>query len=179
MTASFYRARCAILIAAVASLSCRSAPHILQLVPACPAPQVSTAGWTEVRSRYGHFSMRLPPGAAEVPVQCIDSFCGLIQVGKWQLSYDSGAFAGSIDTHTTPPEAEAASACSEQISGRSVCIRTYRISPVAQHISKDRLGKLAGDAAVPYAMNLNLGMVACSPSELREFLAAVRTLKVY
>jgi hypothetical protein len=138
-------------------------------------------GWADLRAGRGNFALRLPPGATEIPVQCIDSQCGRIKVAAWELAYDRGFLAGTGDTLTTGPEAEQSSMCAEQIGGRRVLIQTYRISATARDYPEESRGKLVGRAATVASpgSGLYLTVSTRSTDELREFLTALRTLRVY
>ncbi|MFQ5551343.1 MAG: hypothetical protein ACE5FJ_08920, partial [Gemmatimonadales bacterium] len=56
----------------------------------CTDPGLDIHEWQEISSRFGIFSLTLPPAAVELDVQCIDSGCGRIDVGSWTLGYDMG-----------------------------------------------------------------------------------------
>jgi hypothetical protein len=171
----------ALLIVCAPPAACRHQTPVPSPGSACAPPQILTEDWTEVRVERGGFALRLPAGAAELPTRCFDSRCGRIQVGAWRLEYDRGGFAGPGDTLIVGPYAEEASLCTELIGGRRVFIQTYRISAASRDHSAEVRGKLFGRAttAVSPGNGLYLYVLTESPEALREFLAAVRTLRVF
>ena len=131
---------------------------------------METAAWPEFLSRRGGFSIRLPPLASEVSVQCIDSHCGRISTGRWSLAYDAGHLAGP-GTHLDQLGWDAVhfATCREDIDGRRALLGS----------AIDSAGRYR--AAVAFEMAPGSGFylypVAHDSTSVREFLGAVRTLR--
>jgi hypothetical protein len=165
------------LVIAASLLGCR---HRLDesLVPACPAPAVSTDGWNEVRALGSPFTLKLPPGARDSGGGvCIDSACGRIEVGRWQLAYDGGAMAGGGHGFRPVPDSTQATNCVEAIDGRQVFVQTYRFPDVGDSRWRGYFVAQATMLVTP-DYPLNLAVISKSTTAIREFLTALRTLHV-
>jgi len=177
-----------LLLAAAALIGCRterrtgvhSPAYPLALAPTpCTSVGVDTAGWQEVRSRWGSFSIRLPPPAGEDSVRCIDSDCGRLRAGRWKIGYDMGHFAGP-GTHVELGDGvQLAGACEEIINGRTAHLATGR--DVGEHPASGARQFRAVVAFEPAvgSSQLYLSIAAPDSGAVREFLAAVRTVRFH
>ena len=147
------------------------------LVPACPAPALSTDAWNEVRALGSPFTLKLPPTARDRGLTCIDSACGRIEVGRWELSYDGGTMAGGGHGFRPVPDSTQATSCVEEIDGRQVFVQSFRFPDVGD--SRWR-GYFAAQATMLVTPDypLNLSVISRSSTAIREFLTALRTLRV-
>lgn len=136
----------------------------------CGAEPADTSGWHVLTARYGVFSLLLPQTASEVPLQCFDSACGRIAVGHWTLGYDMGRMAGPGDSVRVYPGESNVKICEIEIAGRA-----------GHLLTADRSSGRAARAAVPlggWEGGLYLSADSLSASEVREFVAAVRSVTV-
>lgn len=136
----------------------------------CDEPSPDTSGWRPHTSYHGGFTVVLPRGATEKRPQCFDSGCGTITVVGWRLGYDYGRMAGSGDSVRVHPGDRDVTRCAVEIGGRPGNLLTAR-----------RAGGWAGRAAVPLSDwngGLYLFADSLSDTELREFLAAVRSVRI-
>ncbi|HKP76053.1 MAG TPA: hypothetical protein VJT67_10955 [Longimicrobiaceae bacterium] len=137
---------------------------------ACGAEPADTAGWPEITSRYGFFALRLPPGAHEVPLQCIDSACGSIQAGRWELHYDGGRLAGSGTSVGANDDETDVRICRVNVNGRRGHLLTARRAGAWRARLGVPLGKDQGGLYL-YAQDV-------TRQDVSEFLAAARSLRI-
>jgi hypothetical protein len=163
---------------------CSSAPRALSSL--CGIEAVDTAGWREVTSRYGRFAIFLPANATEPAVRCFDSQCGMIRVGDWSISYDSGPH-GSGDRVRADTGEVGVQPCNFRLSGRtvSVAVGRYSIDPRIAWYGKITESSWAGDLVAHAAMPLsneaggvNMSMHSKQAIDRAVFLTAVQTLRV-
>ncbi|HEX6746947.1 MAG TPA: hypothetical protein VF092_06585 [Longimicrobium sp.] len=144
----------------------------------CDPADVDTSGWREVTSRYRTFALTLPPAAREDSVFCMDSACGVIHVGRWNLRYDMGRMAGPGDSVPGVLGATDVRFCAVTLAGRPGHMMSGRM-PASRGYprGRDRVAR----AALPLGEEEGgLYFIADSLSErdAAEFAAAVRTLRL-
>lgn len=179
-----------LLLAVAALISCRTERRPLQhsAVPPltlgptpCTSLAVDTAGWQEVRSRWGFFSIRLPPPAGEDSVRCWDSPCGRLRAGGWKLGYDMGYFAGP-GTHVQLGDGvQLAGACDEVIDGRTAHLATGRYAgePHARAGGARQFRAAVAFERAVGSPQLYLSLTSPDSSAVRQFIAAVRTVRFH
>ena len=186
---SRHRHLCGVTLSAALAFggACSREPIPMQPVAPCPEPVTDTTGWRRLTVKRRSFTLLLPPDAREISVQCFDSACGEIKVGSWTLLYDSGPLAGRGDTVTvTPEDGEIPQYCSIVVSGLRAHLLTYRIPLEAprnypQRAWRENAGKLVARVALQRrpGSGLFLSTFASSPTDVAQFLMAVRTMEVH
>ncbi len=141
------------------------------LVALCGLEPRETANWVQVTSRYRTFFLRLPPGAAETPIRCIDSPCGVIAVGKSQLIYDGGPMAGSGDSASVREGETVMRRCHLNVGARRMDIAMVRAV-------SGEIDVRAALPASPTASSLYLNMQNTTPAEREVFFTALQTLRM-
>ncbi len=155
-------------------------PSVPSLGPRpCPSPALPVAGWPELLSRYGVFSIRLPPPAGEHDVRCFDSPCGRFRTKNWLLEYDMGHFAGPGTAIRFGQDVRAAGSCDEDIGGRRAHIATGRYGPAPANAAY--AGQYTAGAAFELlpGSGFYLSVTDSDSVAIQEFLAAIRTIRFH
>lgn len=148
----------------------------------CDVPDLDTSDWQSITSRYGVFSLLLPSGAVETDARCIDSACGIIDVGDWELEYDMGELAGPGNSYVDPDPtvAELADRCTYQLDQRSLFVTTYRFTTDTTKVVSQIAGKIGARAATELVPDRGLyfDIYTDSVAHLREFIRAITTTEI-
>ncbi len=143
----------------------------------CAPTSVDINGWRQLSTVPGRFTVLLPASAREPRLPCVDSSCGRVELGNWQLEYDRGVLAGPGNRARVPEAARDVRRCTMRLADRHASLVCFKTASSERSHDATKVGCEVA-LVVREQEGLYIWMSSESVQAASEFLAAVPTLQV-